>query len=139
MGSWHLVAAADVAEEEHPACRLHCAFAQFVPNWLASPCLLLIGSLLLPVFYPHHNHHTVSCVLQAVSDFELFSLDDVDAAFDRVTQLKYLQSHLLTGKGEGLTITAHASGHMVGGTVWLISKGVDTIMYAPDFNHKRER
>jgi len=76
---------------------------------------------------------------QAVSDFELFSLDDVDATFDRVTQLKYLQSHFLTGKGEGLTITAHASGHMVGGTVWLISQGVDTIMYAPHFNHKRER
>lgn len=33
-----------------------------------------------------------------VSDFDLFTLDDVDAAFDRIVQLKYNQS--IDMKGE---------------------------------------
>ncbi len=31
------------------------------------------------------------------SDFDMFTLDDVDNAFDKVTQLKYSQHILLTG------------------------------------------
>ena len=30
-------------------------------------------------------------------DFDLFTLDDVDLAFDNVVQLKYSQHYLLTG------------------------------------------
>lgn len=33
-----------------------------------------------------------------VSEFDLFTLDDVDAAFDRITQLKYNQSVDMKGK-----------------------------------------
>lgn len=33
-----------------------------------------------------------------VSDFDLFTLDDVDAAFDKITQLKYNQSIDMKGK-----------------------------------------
>ena len=44
------------------------------------------------------------------------------------------------GKGHGLTITPYASGHMVGGTMWKIVKdGEDDILYAIDYNHKKER
>lgn len=42
-------------------------------------------------FMSHYNQY----------DFDLFSLDDVDAAFDRITQLKYNQSVSLKGKGYG--------------------------------------
>lgn len=73
-------------------------------------------------------------------DFELFSLDDIDQAFDKIIQLKYNQSVSLKGKGYGITITPLAAGHMIGGTIWKIVKiGEEDIVYATDFNHKKER
>ncbi|EDV21733.1 uncharacterized protein TRIADDRAFT_30006 [Trichoplax adhaerens] len=73
-------------------------------------------------------------------DFDLFSLDDIDDAFSRITALKYSQHVHLTGKGNGLTITPYAAGHMVGGTIWKIIKdGEEDIIYAVDYNHKKER
>lgn len=73
-------------------------------------------------------------------DFDLFTLDDVDAAFDLIIQVKYLQTVQLKGKGHGLTITPHAAGHMVGGTIWKIVKdGEEVFVYAVDYNHKKER
>ncbi|CAH0728143.1 unnamed protein product, partial [Brenthis ino] len=75
-----------------------------------------------------------------VSEFDLFTLDDVDAAFDRITQLKYNQSIDMKGKGLGLRITPLPAGHLLGGTVWRIAApGEEDIVYAPDFNHKKER
>ncbi|XP_026490952.1 probable cleavage and polyadenylation specificity factor subunit 2 [Vanessa tameamea] len=75
-----------------------------------------------------------------VSDFDLFTLDDVDGAFDRITQLKYNQSIDMKGKGLGLRITPLPAGHLLGGTVWRIAApGEEDIVYAPDFNHKKER
>lgn len=75
-----------------------------------------------------------------MSDFDLFSLDDVDTAFDRIIQLKYNQSVALKGKGYGITITPMPAGHMIGGTIWKIMKvGEEDIIYACDFNHKKER
>ncbi|XP_030854971.1 cleavage and polyadenylation specificity factor subunit 2 [Strongylocentrotus purpuratus] len=73
-------------------------------------------------------------------EFDLFNLDDVDAAFDRIIQLKYSQSVTLKGKGHGLTITPLSGGHMIGGTIWKIVKdGEEEIIYAVDYNHKKER
>lgn len=44
------------------------------------------------------------------------------------------------GKGYGLTITPLPAGHMIGGTVWKIMRvGEEDIIYANDFNHKKER
>ncbi|RVE55260.1 hypothetical protein evm_000158 [Chilo suppressalis] len=75
-----------------------------------------------------------------VSDFDLFTLDDVDAAFDRIQQLKYNQSVNMKGKGLGIRITPLPAGHSLGGTVWRIAApGEEDIVYAPDFNHKKER
>uniref|UniRef100_T1J0U4 Cleavage and polyadenylation specificity factor subunit 2 n=1 Tax=Strigamia maritima TaxID=126957 RepID=T1J0U4_STRMM len=73
-------------------------------------------------------------------EFDLFTLDDVDAAFDKIIQLKYNQSVSLKGKGHGLTITPLMAGHMIGGTIWRIVKdGEEDIVYAVDYNHKKER
>lgn len=75
-----------------------------------------------------------------MEDFQLISLDDVDATFEKMIQLKYNQSVPLKGKGYGLTITPLPAGHMVGGTIWKIVKaGEEDIIYANDFNHKKER
>lgn len=73
-------------------------------------------------------------------DFDLFTLDDVDVAFDKIIQLKYSQTISLTGKGHGLQITPLPAGHMIGGTIWKILKeGEEEIVYAVDYNHKKER
>ncbi|XP_030563883.1 probable cleavage and polyadenylation specificity factor subunit 2 [Drosophila novamexicana] len=73
-------------------------------------------------------------------DFDLFSLDDVDTAFEKITQLKYNQTVSLKGKGYGISITPLSAGHMIGGTIWKIVKvGEEDIIYAIDFNHKKER
>ena len=46
----------------------------------------------------------------------------------------------IAGKGHGLQITPLAAGHMIGGTIWKILKdGEEEIVYAVDYNHKKER
>ncbi|KAG5882199.1 hypothetical protein JTB14_021850 [Gonioctena quinquepunctata] len=75
-----------------------------------------------------------------MKEFCIFSLDDVDATFEKMVQLKYNQSIPLKGKGYGLTVTPLPAGHMIGGTIWKIMKvGEEDIIYANDFNHKKER
>ncbi|PAN11008.1 hypothetical protein PAHAL_2G133300 [Panicum hallii] len=73
-----------------------------------------------------------------VSDFDLFTLDDVDAAFQNVVRLKYSQNYLLNDKGEGIVIAPHVAGHLLGGTVWKITKDGEDVVYAVDFNHRKE-
>lgn len=54
------------------------------------------------------------------------------------TNASHLSFHP-TGKGHGLSITPLPAGHMIGGTIWKIVKdGEEEIVYAVDFNHKRE-
>ncbi|CAF1091481.1 unnamed protein product, partial [Didymodactylos carnosus] len=73
-------------------------------------------------------------------DFNLFTLDHIDAAFDQFITLKYDQSVALEGNGNGLVITPLPAGHMIGGTIWKITKeGEEEIVYAVDYNHKKER
>lgn len=73
-------------------------------------------------------------------DFNVFTLDDVDVAFDKIVQLKYSQTVHLKGKGHGIQITPLPAGHMLGGTIWKIIKdGEEEIVYAVDYNHKKER
>uniref|UniRef100_A0A5B7BRU1 Cleavage and polyadenylation specificity factor subunit 2 n=1 Tax=Davidia involucrata TaxID=16924 RepID=A0A5B7BRU1_DAVIN len=74
-----------------------------------------------------------------VSEFELFTLDDIDSAFQNVTRLTYSQNHHLSGKGEGIVIAPHVAGHLLGGTVWKITKDGEDVIYAVDFNHRKER
>jgi len=46
----------------------------------------------------------------------------------------------LKGKGYGLQVTALLAGHMIGGAIWKISRaGEEDIIYAVDYNHKKER
>lgn len=72
-------------------------------------------------------------------EFSVFSLEDVDSAFDKITPLRYSQPTALQGKCAGITITAYSAAHTIGGTVWKIKKDTDEILYAVDYNHSRER
>ncbi|XP_022909761.1 probable cleavage and polyadenylation specificity factor subunit 2 [Onthophagus taurus] len=100
------------------------------PIYATIPVYKMGQMFMYDLYQSHHN----------MDDFELFTLDDVDAAFDKIVQLKYNQSVSMKGKGYGLTITPLPAGHMIGGTIWKIMKvGEEDIIYANDFNHKKER
>eukprot|EP00127_Corallochytrium_limacisporum_P007436 Clim_evm39s251 gene=Clim_evmTU39s251 len=74
-------------------------------------------------------------------EFGVFDLSDVDAAFNLFTQVKYSQKVSLVGSiGElGVEITPYPAAHLLGGSLWRISKDVDDIIYAVNFNHRKER
>ncbi|KAJ3333899.1 cleavage and polyadenylation specificity factor subunit 2, partial [Blyttiomyces sp. JEL0837] len=72
-------------------------------------------------------------------DFNEFSRKDIDDAFEQIVQLRYSQPYSLAGKCQGITITAYAAGHTLGGTIWKIKKGTDDVVYAVDYNHGKER
>lgn len=102
------------------------------PIYATIPVFKMGQMFMYDLFMSHYNMY----------DFDLFSLDDVDAAFDRIVQLKYSQSVQMRGKGFGvsLTLTPLPAGHLIGGTIWKIQKeGEEDIVYATDFNHKKER
>ncbi|KAI8068327.1 beta-lactamase-like protein, partial [Gongronella butleri] len=71
-------------------------------------------------------------------EFDTFTLEDVDNAFDKITPLRYSQPIALPGKCLGITITAYAAAHSVGGTIWKIKQDTNDIVYAVDFNHRKE-
>jgi len=104
-------------------CNLNCPIYATIPVYK-------MGQMFMYDFYQSH---------QNVSEFDLYSLDDVDAAFDQMVQLKYSQHVSLKGRGHGLSITPYTAGHMIGGTMWKITKeGEEDIIYAVDYNHKKE-
>ncbi|KAI9911602.1 hypothetical protein PsorP6_009581 [Peronosclerospora sorghi] len=72
------------------------------------------------------------------SDFSLFTLDDVDLVFENFKQLKYSEKLTLTSSGEGIVITPHVAGHLIGGALWRIMKETDDIIYAVNYNHRSE-
>lgn len=71
--------------------------------------------------------------------FSIFNLDDVDAAFEKVIELKYSQDVVLNDKSGNIVVTPYAAGHSVGGTIWKITKETEEIVYAVDYNHRKER
>ncbi|KAJ3260641.1 cleavage and polyadenylation specificity factor subunit 2 [Boothiomyces macroporosus] len=71
-------------------------------------------------------------------EFHLFTLSDIETAFDKILRLRYSQPHQLSGNCSGIVITAFNAGHTVGGTVWKIQKDSEHIVYAVDYNHSKE-
>lgn len=63
------------------------------------------------------------------------NMHDIDSVCDKITSLRYSQPFLLPS---GVTITAFSAGHSVGGSIWKIRRDGDDVVYAVDYNHKRE-
>ena len=62
----------------------------------------------------------------------------VSLRLEKIFLDKYM-SYQFSGRGHGLSITPYAAGHMIGGTMWKIMKeGEEDIIYAVDYNHKKE-
>src|SRR5271156_1643568 len=71
------------------------------------------------------------------------SAAEITKFFSLITPLKYSQPHQPTASAfsaplEGLTVTAYNSGHTLGGTIWHIQHGMESIVYAVDWNQARE-
>ncbi|EME42018.1 hypothetical protein DOTSEDRAFT_133466 [Dothistroma septosporum NZE10] len=69
--------------------------------------------------------------------------DEIAAYFNAINPLKYSQPHqpigVASGPGLGnLVITAYSAGHTPGGTIWHIQHGLESIVYAADWNQGRE-
>ncbi|UZJ57241.1 hypothetical protein CBS101457_006561 [Exobasidium rhododendri] len=82
--------------------------------------------------------------LDSLQDFDkhfcIANAEEVDAAFDQINTLRYLQPTQLEGKCAGLTLTAYSAGHTLGGAIWkLRSPSSGTLLIALDWNHNRER
>uniref|UniRef100_A0A2P2I4M9 Cleavage and polyadenylation specificity factor subunit 2 n=3 Tax=Hirondellea gigas TaxID=1518452 RepID=A0A2P2I4M9_9CRUS len=105
-------------------CQLNCPVYATIPVYKN-------GQMFMYDWYQSHHSY---------DDFDLFNLDDVDTAFERITQVKYNQTVNMRGKGLGMTISALPAGHMLGGCMWRITRdGEEDILYAVDYNHKKER
>ncbi|KIW51974.1 hypothetical protein PV05_10639 [Exophiala xenobiotica] len=71
------------------------------------------------------------------------TFEEINKYFTLITPLKYSQPHQPTPSHfsapvEGLTLTAYNSGHTLGGTIWHIQYGMESIVYAVDWNQARE-
>ncbi|KAB5518732.1 beta-lactamase-like protein [Coniochaeta sp. 2T2.1] len=69
--------------------------------------------------------------------------EEITRYFSLIQPLKYSQPHQplpspFSPPLNGLTITAYNSGHTLGGTIWHIQHGLESIVYAVDWNQARE-
>ena len=69
--------------------------------------------------------------------------DEIARYFSLVHPLKYSQSHEPSSSPfspsfNDLSITAYSAGHSLGGTIWHIQHGVESVVYAVDWNQARE-
>ncbi|KAF3763090.1 hypothetical protein M406DRAFT_279151 [Cryphonectria parasitica EP155] len=69
--------------------------------------------------------------------------DEIAKYFSLIQPLKYSQPHQplpspFSPPLNGLTITAYNSGHTLGGTIWHIQHGLESIVYAVDWSQARE-
>lgn len=71
------------------------------------------------------------------------TVDEIAGYFNAINPLKYSQPHQpipspFSPPLGGLTVTAYSAGHTLGGTIWHIQHGLESIVYAADWNQTRE-
>lgn len=69
--------------------------------------------------------------------------EEIARYFSLIHPLKYSQPHQPLSSPfspplNGLTLTAYNAGHTVGGTIWHVQYGMESIVYAVDWNQARE-
>ena len=71
------------------------------------------------------------------------TIAEIGSYFALINQLKFSQPHQplpspFSAPLNGLTITAYNAGHTLGGTIWHIQHGIESVVYAVDWNQVRE-
>ncbi|KAH4120987.1 cleavage and polyadenylation specificity factor subunit 2 [Parastagonospora nodorum] len=69
--------------------------------------------------------------------------EEIANYFGAITPLRYSQPHQPIPSSfspplNGLTITAYSAGHTLGGSIWHIQHGMESVVYAVDWNQARE-
>ncbi|OQN99707.1 hypothetical protein B0A48_14477 [Cryoendolithus antarcticus] len=69
--------------------------------------------------------------------------EEIAGYFSRINVLKYSQPHQpvpspFSPPLGGLTVTAYSAGHTLGGTIWHLQHGLESIVYAADWNQTKE-
>jgi cleavage and polyadenylation specificity factor subunit 2 len=69
--------------------------------------------------------------------------DEITSYFSLINPLKFSQPHQPSASPfspplNGLTLTAYNAGHSLGGTIWHVQHGMESIVYAVDWNQARE-
>lgn len=69
--------------------------------------------------------------------------EEIGEYFHRINSLRYSQPHQPIPSPHspplnGLTITAYSAGHTLGGSIWHIQHGMESVVYAVDWNQARE-
>ncbi|TKA83726.1 hypothetical protein B0A55_00258, partial [Friedmanniomyces simplex] len=75
--------------------------------------------------------------------FEAPTPDEIASYFALINPLKYSQPHQpiaspFSPSLGNLTVTAYGAGHTLGGAIWHIQHGMESIVYAADWNQGRE-
>jgi cleavage and polyadenylation specificity factor subunit 2 len=112
-----------------PAAFARCGLRKGIPVCATTPVAKMGLLTLYDLYAARHGD----------ADFDAFSLDDVDAAFDSVQLLKYTQTLTLTLGRTPVSVAPFAAGHTLGGAVWRISAGAEEVVYAVDWNNRGER
>ncbi|KAI1100768.1 beta-lactamase-like protein [Jackrogersella minutella] len=147
------------ATTNHIAAFAHCCkhFPLFtrVPVYATSPVIALGRTLLQDLYastplaattIPSSSLEEVSYTNQQSSSDILLQAptpEEIATYFSLIHPLKYSQPHQPLGSPfspplNGLTITAYNSGRTLGGTIWHIQHGLESIVYAVDWNQGRE-
>ncbi|KAM0704030.1 hypothetical protein Q7P35_008262 [Cladosporium inversicolor] len=71
------------------------------------------------------------------------TVEEIAQYFNAINSLKYSQPHQpipspFSPPLGGLTVTAYSAGHTLGGTIWHVQHGLESIVYAADWNQTRE-
>ncbi|KAI1648405.1 beta-lactamase-like protein [Daldinia loculata] len=147
------------ATTNHIAAYAHCCkhFPRFtsIPVYATSPVIALGRTLLQDLYASTPVAATtisstsldeVSYAAQQSSSDILLQAptpEEIATYFSLIHPLKYSQPHQPLGSPfspplNGLTITAYNSGRTLGGTIWHIQHGLESIVYAVDWNQGRE-
>lgn len=151
------------ATPAHIAAYAHCCkhFPQFtqIPTYATSPVISLGRTLLQDIYASTPLASTVvprDSLLDSAYSYQSSTFDsslqlllqpptseEIAQYFARIHPLKYSQPHQplpspFSPPLNGLTITAYSAGHTLGGTIWHLQHGMESIVYAVDWTHVRE-
>ncbi|KAJ1325773.1 cleavage and polyadenylation specificity factor subunit 2 [Microdochium nivale] len=150
------------ATTEHLAAYAHCCkhFPLFtrIPVYATTPVIALGRTLLQDLYSSNPAAATTipKGTLNGASDYESRessassnilrqppTYDEISTYFSLIHPLKYSQPHQPLGSPfspplNGLTITAYNSGHTLGGTIWHVQHGLESIVHAVDWHQGRE-
>ncbi|KAI8938793.1 hypothetical protein NX059_004656 [Plenodomus lindquistii] len=106
-----------------------------------------LASSIIPTETLNESAYSFSSGLKAGDDPNILlqapTPEEIGEYFARINPLRYSQPHepLLAPHSpppNGLTITAYSAGHTLGGSIWHIQHGMESVVYAVDWNQATE-